>query len=117
MKNLCIIEFLRGKFIQRRKYHAKFTNTHQKLFELLEKAKQDKVLKQKLLDTKKEKDPTLAFCELATKEGFPITVGELFAEGEEYISNLLKSVNGGATYPREGWDDPYEMFFASLERI
>ena len=90
---------------------------NQKLFELLEKAKQDKVLKQKLLDTKKEKDPTLAFCELATKEGFPITVGELFAEGEEYISNLLKSVNGGATYPREGWDDPYEMFFASLERI
>ncbi len=90
---------------------------NEKLFELLEKAKKDQTLKNMLLNTKKEKDPALAFCELATQQGFPITVGELFAEGEEYCSNLLKSCNGGATYPREGWDDSYEMFFASLERI
>ena len=90
---------------------------NEKLLELLEKAKQDQILKNMLLNTKKEKDPVLAFCELATQQGFPITVGELFAEGEEYCSNLLKSCNGGATYPREGWDDSYEMFFASLERI
>ncbi len=70
-----------------------------------------------LLDSRNAKDPVLAFCELATEQGFAITVGELFAEGEEYFSNLLKSCNGGATYPREGWDDSYEMFFASLERI
>ncbi|NDO47472.1 Nif11-like leader peptide family natural product precursor [Clostridium sp. MD294] len=90
---------------------------NEKLFALLEKAKQDQTLKNMLLNTKKEKDPALAFCELATQQGFSITVGELFAEGEEYCSNLLKSCNGGATYPREGWDDSYEMFFACLERI
>lgn len=90
---------------------------NEKLFQLLERAKKDGSLRQMILDTRKQKDPVLAFCQLATEQGFPITVGELFAEGEEYISNLLKSCNGGATYPREGWDDPYEMFFASLERI
>lgn len=90
---------------------------NKKLFQLLEKAKQNETLRQMLLDTRNAKDPVLAFCELATEQGFAITVGELFAEGEEYFSNLLKSCNGGATYPREGWDDSYEMFFASLERI
>ncbi len=90
---------------------------NEKLFQLLEKAKEDKILRQQLLDTREQKDPALAFCQLATENGFAITVGELFAEGEEYCSNLLKSCNGGATYPREGWDDCYEMFFASLERI
>ena len=87
------------------------------LFQLLEKAKKDSALRQMLFDTKKEKDPVLAFCQLATEKGFPITVGEIFAEGEEYFSNLLKSCNGGASYPREGWEDSYEMFFAFFERI
>ena len=73
---------------------------NEKLFQLLEKAKQNETLRQMLLDTRNEKDPVLAFCELATEQGFAITVGELFAEGEEYFSNLLKSCNGVATYPR-----------------
>ena len=33
----------------------------------------------------KEKDPVLAFCELATQQDFPITVGELFAEGKNIV--------------------------------
>ena len=90
---------------------------NEKLFQLLEKGKKDEAFKQMLFETKQAKDPALAFCQLATESGFAMTVGELFAEGEEYFSNLLKSCNGGASYPREGWEDSYEMFFASLERI
>lgn len=50
-------------------------------------------------------------------KGFPITVGELFGEGEEYTSNLLKSCNGGASYPLDGWEDAYDLFFASLDAL
>lgn len=48
---------------------------NEKLFQLLEKAKQNETLRQMLLDTKNAKDPVLAFCELATEQGFAITVG------------------------------------------
>ncbi len=86
------------------------------MWKLLEKVEQDKDLRKRVYETRQEKDPYLAFCQLAEKEGFSISVGELFSMGQEYCDNLLKSVNGGATYPREGWDDAYEMFFAALER-
>ena len=46
--------------------------------------------------------------------GYEMTVGELFAIGEEYSSNLLKSCNGGAVYPMDEWSDWYEDFFISL---
>ncbi len=41
---------------------------NEKLFQLLEKAKQNETLRQMLLDTKNAKDPVLAFCELATEQ-------------------------------------------------
>ena len=46
--------------------------------------------------------------------GYDMTVGELFAMGEEYSANLLKSCNGGAVYPMDEWSDWYEDFFTSL---
>ncbi len=84
------------------------------LSRLLVAAREDESLRRRLLDTKNAKDPLAAFCEEAGKAGFSITVGELVAIGEEYASNLHKSVNGGAEYPMEGWDDAYEMFLAAL---
>lgn len=90
---------------------------NENLWKLLEAAKEEPSLKEKIMDTKKEKDPAFALCRLATQLGYPITVGELFAEGEEYTSNLLKSCNGGASYPLDGWEDSYDLFFASLEAM
>ena len=52
----------------------------------------------------------------ATEAGYPMEPGELFAAGQEYTDNLLKSCNGGAEYPIEGWEDSYEMFLAALGR-
>lgn len=86
----------------------------QLLRELLAVAKKDPTVKERLLQTRQSTDPMFAFCEEATKLGYPMTVGELVAIGEEYCSNLLKSVNGGATYPMEDWDDAYEDFFVAL---
>ena len=90
------------------------TDMNENLWKLLEEAKQNEQLRQQLWQTKEEKDPALALCQLATARGYAVTVGELFAEGEEYTSNLLKSCNGGASYPLEGWEDSYDLFFASL---
>ncbi len=85
-----------------------------RLKELLQLAKDNQDVKEMLLETRKQKDPVLSFCHAAQKLGFEISLGELLAAGEEYRSNLLKSVNGGASYPMEDWGDLYEEFFASL---
>lgn len=84
------------------------------LTQLLAAAHEDPELREHLLATRDASDPLAEFCRLATEAGYPITVGELVAIGEEYVSNLHKSVNGGAEYPMEGWDDTYEMFLAAL---
>mgnify|MGYP001648593617 FL=1 len=72
-------------------------------------------MREELLASEKAKDPMSAFCKAAQEAGFPVTVGELFAMGQEYTDNLLKSVNGGAEYPMEGWEDTYELFLAALK--
>ena len=85
------------------------------LARLLDAAREDSLLWEELLASEKAKDPMSAFCKAAQEAGFPVTVGELFAMGQEYTDNLLKSVNGGAEYPMEGWEDTYELFLAALK--
>lgn len=90
---------------------------NENLWKLLEMAKTNPVLLAELEGTRAAADPAFALCALATEKGFPITVGELFGEGEEYTSNLLKSCNGGASYPLDGWEDAYDLFFAALDAL
>ena len=85
------------------------------LARLLDAAREDGLLREELLASEKANDPMSAFCKAAQEAGFPVTVGELFAMGQEYTDNLLKSVNGGAEYPMEGWEDTYELFLAALK--
>ena len=68
---------------------------NEQLWKLLQKARTDAALRQRIWETQKDDDPALALCLLAEAEGFPVSVGELFAEGEEFCSNLRKSCNGG----------------------
>ena len=49
---------------------------NENLWKLLEMAKADPALLAALEATRKEADPALALCTLATEKGFPITVGE-----------------------------------------
>ena len=85
-----------------------------KLAVLLEEARKNPEVKAKFIESKKAKDPMDEFCKVANSLGYELTVGELFEIGEEYLSNLLKSCNGGAVYPIEDWDDWYDDFFNSL---
>ena len=84
---------------------------------LLEKAKTDKQLKDRIYATRSERNPVNALCELATAEGFPVTAAELIDEGETPCAMMLRSVNGGGVEAPEGWDDLYEMFFAALDYL
>lgn len=77
-------------------------------------AKKDPVLKEKLLATRSAADPMDAFCKIACDAGHHITVGELFAVGQEFSDNQCKSTNGGNPYPYDSFDDTYETFLASL---
>lgn len=77
-------------------------------------AKKDPSLKKRLLATRSADDPMDAFCKIACEVGHPITVGELFAIGQEYSDNQCKSTNGGNPYPYDSFEDTYETFLASL---
>ena len=81
---------------------------------LLADAKQDLTLKNALLRTRSEADPTEAFCACCRSNGYQITPGERFAVGLSAGDAQLRSVNGGGVTPIDGWDDAYEHFFASL---
>lgn len=84
---------------------------------LLEKARNDKLLRERIYATRSDRNPVNALCELSTAEGFPITAAELIDEGETSCAAMLRSVNGGGVEAPEGWDDLYEMFFAALDYI
>ncbi|MFV0313716.1 MAG: hypothetical protein ACK5I7_01295 [Anaerotignum sp.] len=84
------------------------------LFELLEKAKKDSHLRKKILETKHEKDPQLALCELATELGCAITVGEIYQQGQRYLADLEDGCEGRTT-PIKTWGDTYDEFLASIE--
>ncbi len=87
---------------------------NQSLNKLLKLALAKPDLKKALLLTRYADDPLDSFCTLATENGCPITVGEIFTLNQTLCDNLLKSTNGGATYPIEDWADAYEMFMSSL---
>ena len=81
---------------------------------LLDAARQDPALKQELLETRSAEDPTDAFCNCATAHGYPVTVGELFEMGEQFVDDIFCSCNGRAEEPIAEWSDAYETFFAAL---
>ena len=67
---------------------------NEKLSKILEEARRNPEIKSKFLETRKAQDPMEEFCKVATAIGYDMTVGELFAMGEEYSDNMLKSCNG-----------------------
>lgn len=78
-------------------------------------ARNDPYIKEAMLKTREEKDPGEAFCKKATELGFPLSLGDLISAEDEIRGNLLKSCNGGADGPMDGWGDVYEEFFAAIK--
>ena len=86
------------------------------LRKLRERALADKSFRLALLDTRSAADPLTALCSFATTNGYPLTLGDVISDGEEFCCNQMKSTNGGNPMPYDcfGFDDAYEMFFLSI---
>ncbi len=74
----------------------------------------DKKLRAELIATQNAAEPMEEFCRIATENGCPIDMGELLVLNERLWGEMLKSSNGGATFPIEDWADAYEMFIMGL---
>ena len=81
---------------------------------LLDEARHNPALRDALLKTREAEDPMDAFCKGATENGYPLTVGEVFEAGEQFIDDVFCSCNGRAEEPIAEWADAYETFFAAL---
>lgn len=87
----------------------------EKLEKLLQLAKADPVLKERLLASRDEKEPIFAFCDICREQGIELYPGELIAMGEEFCAAMIRSVNGGGVNAPFGqWDDMYDMFMTAL---
>lgn len=86
------------------------------LYNLLEQARTNKEIRFKILQAKTATDPMLRLCQIATDLGFPLTVGEIAEQGEEYMCNLSDG-RMGVTEPMEIFGDVLGQFFASIEAM
>ncbi|MBU5460621.1 hypothetical protein [Anaerostipes sp. MSJ-23] len=93
-------------------------DVYEMLEELQEKALHDETIKQALLETRKEKEPIIAFCKQCQELGYEIYPMELINAGEEFYATMRRSTNGGGeNSPKlSGEDDMYELFMTAIER-
>lgn len=93
-------------------------NTTELLDEIQRKALEDTKVRSRLLETRQDKEPLLAFCKACRELGYEIYPMELIAAGEEFHAQMKRSTNGGGENSPmlEGEDDFFEMLMAVLER-
>ena len=87
------------------------------LDELQNRALKEPELKERLKNTKKEKEPLSAFCRVCQELGYEIYEMDLVLAGETFYAEMKRSTNGGGENSPmlEGEDDFYELFFAGLQ--
>ncbi|MBQ9518305.1 MAG: hypothetical protein IJR59_00220 [Firmicutes bacterium] len=76
-------------------------NTSETLEKLRTLALKDADLRKKLIATKAAAEPIEEFCRIAAESGCPVDMGELLVLNEQLWGEMLKSTNGGATFPIE----------------
>ncbi|MBQ2833420.1 MAG: hypothetical protein IJN79_01050 [Clostridia bacterium] len=86
------------------------------LIALRDRALRDESFRLALLATRTAEDPLSALCDFAVAHGYPLSIGDIISDGEEFCCNQMKSTNGGNPMPYDcfGFDDAYEMFFLSI---
>ena len=91
----------------------------EKLDGLLEKAKEDVSLKNRLLDTRNKENPLAEFVAIATESGFPMSVMDVINQGEEFYAEIKRSTNGGGenSPDLDFQNDEYSIFMSRLEDI
>lgn len=87
------------------------------LDEIQHKAMHDKILREKILETKRAEDPLKVFCEICRTYGYEIYEMDVICAGEEFHAAMKRSTNGGGENSPKlaNEDDYYELLLASLE--
>ena len=65
------------------------------LDELQNRALKEPELKERLKNTKKEKEPLSAFCRVCQERGYEIYEMDIICAGEEFHAAMKRSTNGG----------------------
>ena len=87
------------------------------LDELQNRALKEPELKERLKNTKNEKEPLSAFCRVCQELGYKIYEMDIICAGEEFHAAMKRSTNGGGENSPmlAGEDDFYELFMANLK--
>ncbi len=91
----------------------------EKLDLLLERAREDGELRQRLLDTRKSINPLDDFCKIVTAIGFEMSVMDMVNQGEEFYAEIKRSTNGGGenSPDLDYQNDEYSIFMMRLEGV
>ena len=91
----------------------------EKLEELLNKARDNSELKDKLLGTRDSENPIADFCAIATENGFPMSVMDIVNQGEEFYAEIKRSTNGGGenSPDLDFQNDEYSIFMMRLRDL
>ena len=83
---------------------------------LLDMAKHDADLKERLLNTRQSDNPVADFCKIATEVGLPMTVMDIVNQGEEFYAEIKRSTNGGGenSPDLDYQNDEYAIFIQRL---
>lgn len=89
----------------------------EKLDKLLEEARNNAALKEKLLGTANSQNPIADFCQIATETGFPMSVMDIVNQGEEFYAEIKRSTNGGGenSPDLDFQNDEYSIFMMRLK--
>ena len=89
------------------------------LDELLDLAKKDKTVRERLVATAGSDNPVAEFCSIATELGFPMTVMDIVNQGEEFYAEIKRSTNGGGenSPDLDYQNDEYSIFMMRLKDI
>ncbi len=89
------------------------------LDKLLDMAKADSELKERLLNTRSSDNPIADFCSIATSKGLPMSVMDIVNQGEEFYAEIKRSTNGGGenSPDLDFQNDEYSIFMIRLQDL
>ncbi len=89
------------------------------LDELLEKARNNPELKERLLETGNSDNSISDFCKIANENGLELSVMDIINQGEEFYAEIKRSTNGGGenSPDLDYQNDEYSIFMMRLRDI
>ena len=91
----------------------------EKLDELLDMARDNAELKERLLDTQRSVNPVADFCAIASENGIYMSVMDIVNQGEEFYAEIKRSTNGGGenSPDLDFQNDEYSIFMMRLRDL